>query len=466
VARHRRRGGSARWVGLLAGCALLLVWSATNGTQSAWTSAVVANPTNSGATGSLAFTHSYPSTTCALGYRTAGAVTCAGGLTPTSGATVGGVSTTDSITNSGTLAAGQVTSELRVTSCAPVKLVDTATAADPLLPRYGTVLGQTDKWVTTYAVAVSGGAYASDVTGENTATLLGNNYSAGVWFKVANGYSSGGALIGLAASPVDTASAAGSPVVWMDNNGKIRFSVSGTLGAMSNGVSVSSFNDGAWHFAVLSVANAVLEYPTLYVDGAFAAGGAGIAALTGGAAYWHVGWGDFTGVANAPASAYLTGSLSGAFATDSAISSGTQSSLYAAASAAAYSTAVLGIAGVSHLWMLGDSGTTTYGGPFPVIGATSPCTMVDVAWSLASPSGTVSAAGTRLSTLADGTWHTVTAPGPGGTQTSTITVSRDATWVSYGAGLRLYAPLEHRLTAGSSWTSTLSWAGSSAVFWS
>jgi hypothetical protein len=90
--------------------------------------------------------------------------------------------------------------------------------------------------------------------------------------------------------------------------------------------------------------------------------------------------------------------------------------------------------------------------------------MVDVTWALSGPAGTVSSAGTRLSTLADGTWHAVPAPAPGSTQTSTITVTRDGTWSSYVAGLRLHVPLEHRLTASSAWTATLAWAGPSAVF--
>jgi hypothetical protein len=89
--------------------------------------------------------------------------------------------------------------------------------------------------------------------------------------------------------------------------------------------------------------------------------------------------------------------------------------------------------------------------------------MVDVTWALSGPAGTVSSAGTLLSALADGTWHPVAAPAPGATQTSTITVSRDASWSSYVAGLRLHVPLEHRLTASSAWTATLSWAGPSAV---
>jgi hypothetical protein len=469
MARHRRPRRSGPWLsrslGLLAAVGLGLVWSATGTTQSAWTTGIVTNSTNSGATGSLAFTHSYAATTCTLGARVSGSVSCTGSLAPTAAATAGGVSATDSITNGGTLAASQITSELRATSCAPVKLADSRTAADPMLPRYATSFGQTDPWGSTNAVALSGGsAYAADVAATSTASLLGSNYTVGVWFKVANGYSSGGALVGLASSPVDASSSAGSPLLWMDNSGKIRFSVSGTLGSVSSGVSASAYNDGSWHFAVLSVAAAVFSTPTLYVDNAAGVTSAGITALTYGNAYWHAGWGDFTGVPNAPTSAYLTGSLSGGFTTSSALSSATRTSLDGSATANAYSTAVLALSGIDHLWMFGDSGTTTYAGSLPVIGATSPCTMVDVAWTLAGPAGTVAAAGTKLSALASGTWHTVTAPGSAATQTSTVTASRDATWNAYVAGLRLYTPIEHRLSSGSVWTATLSWTDSSAVF--
>jgi hypothetical protein len=464
VARHRRHR-SARWVGLLAVAALGLVWASTTGTRSSWTAGVVSNPTNSGATGSLAFTHTYPGSSCALGARVSGPVTCTGGLTPTAAASAGGVSASDSVANVGTVPDTAITSEFRATSCAPVSLADVQTAADPMLPRYATSFGHTDPWGTTSAIALSGGAYAADVSTTSTVSLLGSSFSLGVWFKVASGYSSGGALLGLAASASDGASVAGSPLVWMDDSGKIRFSLSGTLGIPATGVSASSYNDGNWHLAVLSVTWAVLgSVPTLYVDNAAGVSAGALSLLTGTLAYWHTGWGDFTTVANAPTSATLTGSLSGAFTTSSAISSATRSSLFAAASANAYRTAVLGLSGLDHLWMFGDTGTTTYAGSLPVVGATSPCTMVDVTWALSGPAGTVSSAGTRLSTLADGTWHAVPAPAPGSTQTSTITVARDATWSSYVAGLRLHVPLEHRLTASSAWTATLAWAGPSAVF--
>jgi hypothetical protein len=335
-----------------------------------------------------------------------------------------------------------------------------------MLPRYATAFRQGDPWGSSGAISLTGpSAYAADVVATNTGSLLGGNYAVGVWFKVASGYTSGGGLISMAASAVDGTSAAGSPMVWMDTAGKIRFRVSGTLGTSSSGVSAAAYNDGGWHFAVLSVASSIVSTPTLYVDGAAGVTSGGLTALTGGNAYWHLGWADFTGV-SAPTSAYLTGSLAGAFVVGTSISSATRTSLYGSASANAYATAVLALTSISHLWTADDTGTTTYAGTLPTIGATSPCTMVDVAWSTTSPSGTVSSAGTKLSAFANGTFHTVTAPAPAATQTSTITLSRDATWNAYVAGLRLYTPLEHRIQAapaGGPWTRTFSWADASTV---
>jgi hypothetical protein len=342
-------------------------------------------------------------------------------------------------------------------------LANTKTAADPMLPRFDVAFGAADPWSSAQAVSFSGNGYAADVVATNTGTLLGSSYAIGVWFRVANGYSAGGPLMAMAASPVNGSSAASSPMIWMDTAGRIRFRVTGTLGTSASGVSASSYNDGAWHFAVLSVAAVLVSTPTLYVDGAAGVTGLGLAALTGGNAYWHLGWADFTGVAGAPA-ATLTGSLSGAFVASASVSSATRNALFASASANAYATAVQGLSGSTHLWPLGDNGTTTYTGSLPVIGATSPCTMVGLAWSTTAPAGTVAVAGTRLSTFADGTWHAAAAPAPAGSQSSTITLSRDATWNAYVAGLRLAFPLEHRIrTTGSAWSRTFSWSGPDAV---
>lgn len=373
----------------------------TTATLSGWTAAVVANPGSDAAAATLALAHAYPGGSCAITARGTGAVSCSGSLLPSAAVTVGGVSATDTLTNNGTLSAARLVSEVRATSCGPVALANSRTAADPLLPRLGTAFGQTDPWGGSAAVTFSSGGYAADVVATSTGTLLGSSYSLGVWFKVANGYAAGGPLMSLAASPVDGSSAASSPMLWMDTTGKIRFRLTGTLGTSSSGASVSSYNDGAWHLAVLSVAATLVSTPTLYVDAAAGVTGLGLSALTGGNAYWHLGWADFTGVAGAPA-ATLPGSLAGAFVTSSTVSSGTRSSLLGAATGSAYATLALGLAGSTHLWMLDDSGTSTHSGTLPVIGATSPCSMVDLAWSATTPAGTISAGGTKLSAFADG----------------------------------------------------------------
>lgn len=453
---------SALAVALVAAAVLA---TGTSSTLSGWTAAVVANSGSDAANGSLAFSHSYPGGSCSITARGSGTVTCAGSVLPAATITPGGVSATDTLTNNGTLAAARLASDVRALSCGPVSMANTKTAADPVLPRYGAAFAQTDPWGTAGAVTFSSNGYAADVVATNTGTLLGSSYSLGVWFKVASGYAGGGPLMSLAASPVDGSSTASSPMIWMDTAGKIRYRVTGTLGTSSSGVSAAAYNDGSWHLAILSVAAVLLSTPTLYVDSAAGVTGLGLAALTGGNAYWHLGWADFTGVAGAPA-ATLPGSLAGAFATSSTVSSATRTSLFGAASASAYSTLALGLTGVTHLWMLGDSGTGTYAGTLPVIGATSPCTMADLAWSATSPSGTISSAGTKLSAFADGSWHTITAPGPAGAQSLLATASRDATWDGYIAGLRLYVPIQHRIQSaptGSSWSRTFSFADSTSV---
>jgi hypothetical protein len=459
-----QRALSARRIAVVASAgALVVLLTGTSGTLSGWTAGSVSNQANNALSSTLAFTHSYASTSCSITARGSGAVSCAGSISPTTAVTAGGVSTADAITNDGTLPAAQLVSDFRAVSCGTVQLANTKTAADPMLPRFATAFQQADPWSGTGSIALSSGAYASDAVATNTGTLLGGSYALGLWFKVANGYAAGGPLMSLSASPIDGTSAASSPMMWMDTAGKIHFRVSGTLGTSTTGVSAAAYNDGSWHLAVLSVTSAIVSTPTLYVDSAAGVSGSGLTALTGGNAYWHLGWADFTGVGSPPATT-LVGSLAGAFATGAAVSSATRTSLFGSASASAYSTAVLALASVQQLWMLGDTGTTTYSGTLPVIGATAPCSMVDIGWSMTTPTGTVAAAGTQLSAFAVGTFHTVSAPAPAGSQTSTVTMSRDATWNSYISGLRLWVPMDHRIqSSGGAWLRTFSWSSSAST---
>jgi hypothetical protein len=151
----RRTAAAAAVVGLT------VLLAGTDGTLSGWASSVVTNQTNDALSSSLAFTHSYPSTTCSVTARGSGTVACAGSIAPTVQVTGGGVTRADSITNDGTLTAGQLVSDFRGVSCATVKLANSKTATDPMLPRFATTFQQTDPWGGAGALTLSSGAYAA-----------------------------------------------------------------------------------------------------------------------------------------------------------------------------------------------------------------------------------------------------------------------------------------------------------------
>ncbi|MBO9524067.1 MAG: hypothetical protein J7518_21225 [Nocardioidaceae bacterium] len=430
--------------------ALLVLALGSTSTRSGWTTAAVTNSADRVATGALAFTHAYGARTCSSVARVAGTVVCTGTIAPS-----------DSITNNGTLAGTKLQSELSAASCAPVKLADAATASDPMLPRYDTSFQQADPWGGSNAITLANSrSYAADVV--QVPVALQTSLTIGVWFKVPSGYASGGGLISLDSSSTDATSAAGSPMLWMDNAGKIRYRVTGAAGGSGFGVSAASYNDGAWHFAMLSFGTLT---GTLYVDNTSVSGTA-VVTLASSGGYWHLGWVDATGVVNAPTTPYLNGSLAGAFVRSVTTSAAQEANLFAATSSADFKSRLTALGSVNHLWLLDDTGTTTYTGTLPVLGSTSPCSMLDIAWTVANPAGTVTTS-TKLSTFANGSWHAVPAPDAGQTQSSTITTSRDATYNAYVNGLRLYAPLAHRvqtLPTPSSWSQTFSWADASMVF--
>lgn len=274
--RRPRRSAPGRSVGLLVTAALVLLWTGTSGTHSAWTSAVVSNSTNSGRLSALAFTHAYPSSpsACQLSGPSS-STTCPGAIWSTAAADVAAATKNDTVTdNSVAPATTAMYAQGRLLSCAPVQLANAKDSTDPMLPRYGTAFRQVDPWGTTTAIALSGGsAYVDEVRQTNTVTLLGSNFSFGVWFKVANGYSLGGALMGIDANPDNTMAAAGDPQLWMDSAGRIRFRVAATT--PMTGASGGTYADGGWHLAVLTLASLAASTATLYVDGTNVASSAG-----------------------------------------------------------------------------------------------------------------------------------------------------------------------------------------------
>lgn len=460
-ARHRRATLRARprgrWFAAVALVSLLGLVAGTSATRAGWTAASVTNAVDTVATGTLAVTHVHGTGSCAGGPRSA-AVTCPGSLAPATGAPA---SANDSITNSGDRA---LTQSLTAASCAPVRLANTQQATDPMLPRNAVAFERPDPWGSTSAASFSGAGYATDIVGTNGTGLLGllsNNYSFGVWFNAAD--AQGGGLLSLSGSLSNGAGAA-NPALWIDTAGKVRVAVTSTLGT-SQVASPSSYSSG-WHHAVVTVSKAVLGVTmtiTLYVDGASVASTTVLALLTGTSGYWHLGWSDFTGL-TAPTSSSFHGSLSGAFVNQStALGAGTVASLYAAATATSYRTAVAGLAGTASVWMLGDDGTTTYGGALPGAMA-DPCGQVNVTLTFAGPATTFGPMSLNALVLPASNPRAVAPPAVGQTQSLAVSTTRGASYSTDVTGLRLLVPLTfgYGTTPATSWTMTMQWTGDPA----
>ena len=70
--------------------------------------------------------------------------------------------------------------------------------------------------------------------------------------------------------------------------------------------SPSAYNNGQWHLVVAEIGPSGQQ---LWVDGVKVASNPSVTSAQNYTGYWHLGWGYETGWANAPANAYLTGSL-------------------------------------------------------------------------------------------------------------------------------------------------------------
>ncbi len=447
-----------RWTVAVAALALLGLATGTSGTLSGWTSAVVTNSTDTAAAGTLAVTHAHTGGPCVGGPRTA-TVACPGSLAPSSGAPA---SAGDTITNDSGRA---ITQSLAAASCGPVRFANTQQAGDPLLARNAVAFQQADPWGTTSSAQFSGSGYATDIVGTNGSGLLGllsNNYSLGVWFNASD--AQGGGLLSLSSS-LSNGSGAANPALWLDQNGKVRYAVSSTLGT-TQGASSSSYSSG-WHLAVLTVSKAVLGVTmtiTLYVDGNVQASSTVLALLTGTSGYWHLGWSDFTGL-TAPPSSSFHGRLSGAFVTQStALSAGTVGTLHAAASATAYRTSLAGTGGTASIWMLGDDGLTTYTGTLPGAMA-DPCSQVLATLAFTNPAATVGPMTLTALVAPASNPRTVAAPAAGQAQSLTTSSARGPGYSTDITGLRLLVPLTftYGTSPATSWTMAMQWTSDPAM---
>jgi hypothetical protein len=456
---------------VLLGVGLAMLWAASSGTLSAWTSAGVANPTNSTGSKALSFNHTYQSTSCSQGIRTSGTSACSGSIAPTAATPASGsVTGTDTITNNGTYEASQLESAFSAPSCAPVKLDNRKTASNPLLARYGTTFhtsgGPMDSVGYVSVDGANPGGYATSVAAQSqppTSLISAGTFSGvGVWFKAASGTQ--GPLLSFSSS---ASNGAGNDdrALFLDASGKLNltWNASGTkLGATS-----SSYTDNAWHFAYVTYGGinvaiiGLIPQVNLYVDGVNVGSTPllSLSPLSSYSGYWHLGWAptSVTGLSKA----YIAADLSNFVVINSGtIPAGT--TIGKPATQAAFNTAT---SSSTEHWVLNDLGTTTFSGTLPSSMA-APCSMVNFGWSTTNPTGTVTTS-TPLSSFANGTAHVVAAPTSGGSQTSTITTSRGGSYNTDISGLHLYAPISHTVQTTptpSSWQQTFTWAGAESAF--
>jgi hypothetical protein len=454
--------------GVLTFCSLAAV------THSSWASGAVTNSVNSAATGSLAFTHTYAGgPTCSAGPG-ASSGACAGTLA--SGQVTGssGLTATDAITNNGNVASAALTQTVAVSSCEPVSFANTKTVANPLVDRYGTSFNQAAPPPGTGSVAFDGSAgYATSVVSQTQpptgALSVGTASGIGIWFKAASGTS--GPLFSFGAS-ASSGGGNADRVLYLNSSGQLTF-VWNTGGSNSITTSTSGgFADAGWHFAYVTMGGitlvlATIPQVTLYVDGTQRAQTPliSLTSYTPYSGYWHLAYAPTatTGLTTA----YFGGSLSNFVVFDgssfpTATTNPTTSTTFATFAANA-----------TEWWPLNDSGTTTFTGTLPVVGAgngttaSAACQSVDLAWSFTSPSGhaTASASSLYAWVATAGTTSAVGVPGPSATQSATLALTHDASYNSYVAGLHLWVPMTSTISVspGAHWSLAFGWTPSAST---
>lgn len=447
----------------LAGIGAVVPLLTVTGTQAAWTTGRVVDATNSAASSRLVASHTWPGGTCS-GAGPADA-SCTGSLMTTAASSGTTQNIADTFANSTGGGAGY-TQQAQVVSCAPARFANSTTASDPLLPRNRVTRNLADPWGGSSAAAFDGSTqYATDVVPTTTTAAGNSSYSLGLWVRAAAG-SAGGGLLSLSSSPTDATTSGANPSLFLDSSGRLRLRLDTvSLLGLTISLSVTSpntkdYRDGAWHLVVATVDRTGGTTIRLYADGAQVASSTASELTVGTStnAWWHVAWTDSTGLLGLGSPpAYFAGRLAGIFRTASLLSAGAVASLAASASASSYGAQ---LAGAQHLWMLGDSATSTYTGTLPYLGGNGlACSQVRLSWTLG---GTAAFALTPLDQLAGAGWRPVTpaaAPGSGSSQTLTTGYARIASGYDANVtGLELVVVLAHRLQlTGSSWALRFDW---------
>lgn len=183
-------------------------------------------------------------------------------------------------------------------------------------------------------------------------------FSIVAWFKYAAGAS--GTIIGFSDSSIDSGDANSDRQLWI-SGGKLYWSVepAATVREVSSAVSANT-----WHLAVATIGS---NGQRLYVDGALASSTAAVTAASPYTGWWHLGYGDETGQANAPANAYWPGSLADVAVVPSQVSAAQDATLWAQATNTNEQTQINAL-GPTAFWPLDDPSTAIYAGNVPGTG--------------------------------------------------------------------------------------------------
>ena len=351
-------------------------------------------------------------------------------------------------------------------ACGPVQLANTAEATDPLLVRGGVAFDEDGPPAVTGLGAL--GVDGSTALAANVTSSPGlQTFSMGVWFKSST---ASGGLMGFSASPSDVTSKTSDRHLYFNAAGNILFGVS--PGSVQTIQSPDSYADGAWHYAVGTLASGPLtSTQTLYIDGAQVAtdtflslSGDGAAVYNG---YWRLGqtrtamdgWGG--------RGQYLAGSLSGATIFPTALTPAKISALYTAGTKSALATLATAN-GATSFWPLSDTGLQSYSGPYPG-GAGNPCAHVLVTVgtagkcvypSIAGPCPALASTYLLTGLVAAGTVP-LSPSTPAQPHTLTTTLSRgDSYNTDYDVGLHLLVPIS---VTESGFPQTFTWPANAVI---
>lgn len=298
-----------------------------------------------------------------------------GGTTCTSSPTTVTTNATRCTTNplpAGTLPAGSGTSSQSTTLSAPGTLMSSVTATSATCgvqyasdaSAAGTNVGVVHQTVAFGSAGPLGGS-AVAFTQSSSAYLSTTNsiadpesFSIVAWFKYAAG--GAGTIIGFSNDSVDSGQSMSDRSLWV-SGGKLYWGVA--PGGVQKEVSTTAAA-GTWHQAVAEIGSSGQR---LYLDGALVASTATVTTAQAYTGYWHVGWGDDTGWANPPTSAYWPGSLGDVAVVPSQLSAAQVTSLWSPTTNSAEQAQISATTPTSF-WPLDDAGTAIYSGAVPGAG--------------------------------------------------------------------------------------------------